>query len=105
MTDLRQNLEQERRRLLMERSVQGRMGVTLPPLDVPLQELPPREMLREELELPEVSEGEAVRYFTNLSRLNFSIDTNFYSLGCLPPSGEDDLVHATPVVGKVVVVP
>jgi glycine dehydrogenase subunit 2 len=31
--------------------------------------------------LPEVSELEAVRHFTRLSQLNFSIDTNFYPLG------------------------
>ncbi|HXY75862.1 MAG TPA: aminomethyl-transferring glycine dehydrogenase subunit GcvPB [Steroidobacteraceae bacterium] len=32
-------------------------------------------------ELPEVSELEAVRHFTRLSQLNFSIDTHFYPLG------------------------
>ena len=31
--------------------------------------------------LPEVSELDAVRHYTNLSRLNFSIDTHFYPLG------------------------
>ena len=31
--------------------------------------------------LPAVSELQAVRHFTNLSRKNFSIDTNFYPLG------------------------
>jgi glycine dehydrogenase subunit 2 len=31
--------------------------------------------------LPEVSELQVVRHFTNLSRLNFSIDTHFYPLG------------------------
>ena len=37
--------------------------------------------MRQELDLPEVSEGELVRYFYRLSRLNFSVDTNFYPLG------------------------
>ena len=32
-------------------------------------------------ELPEVSELQAVRHFTRLSQLNFSIDTHFYPLG------------------------
>src|SRR5919109_5164263 len=32
-------------------------------------------------ELPEVGELEAVRHFTRLSQLNFSIDTHFYPLG------------------------
>jgi glycine dehydrogenase subunit 2 len=31
--------------------------------------------------LPEVSELQAVRHFTRLSQMNFSIDTNFYPLG------------------------
>ena len=31
--------------------------------------------------LPQVSELEAVRHFTRLSQLNFSIDTHFYPLG------------------------
>ena len=73
-----QNLD---RRLLMERSVRGRLGTTLPPLDVPEQPLPPKEHLRDSLELPEVSEGEVVRYFTHLSQMNFSVDTNYYPLG------------------------
>ncbi|MBM3939396.1 MAG: glycine dehydrogenase subunit 2 [SAR202 cluster bacterium] len=68
-------------RLLMERSVPGRVGVTLPGSDVPAQALPDAAMLRQDLYLPEVTEGEVVRYFTNLSQLNFSVDTNFYPLG------------------------
>src|SRR5882672_6411227 len=31
--------------------------------------------------LPEVSELQAVRHFTRLSQLNYSIDTHFYPLG------------------------
>ena len=31
--------------------------------------------------MPEVSELQAVRHYTNLSRKNFSIDTQFYPLG------------------------
>ena len=81
MNPLLDRYEQERRRLLMERSVNGRMGTTLPPLDVPEQPLPPAEMLRDELPMPEVSEGEIVRYFSQLSQFNFSIDHNFYPLG------------------------
>ncbi|MFH0878894.1 MAG: aminomethyl-transferring glycine dehydrogenase subunit GcvPB [Lentisphaerota bacterium] len=40
------------------------------------------QLLREQpAGLPEVSEIEAVRHFTALSRLNFSVDTHFYPLG------------------------
>ena len=42
----------------------------------------PANLLRTELPaLPEVSELQAVRHYTNLSRKNFSIDTQFYPLG------------------------
>ena len=71
----------EEQRTLMERSVPGRVGASLPPLDVPPQPLPDGALLRDGLELPELTEGEVVRYFTRLSQLNFSIDTNFYPLG------------------------
>ena len=68
-------------RLLMERSVPGRVGAVAPTLDVPAQPLPDSALLREDLALPEVSEPEVVQYFTALSQLNFSIDTQFYPLG------------------------
>ena len=71
----------EDRRLLMERSVPGRRGIQLSELDVPEQPLPPEELLRGELSLPELSQPEVVRYFTRLSQLNYSVDTNFYPLG------------------------
>ena len=68
-------------KLLMERSTPGRVGVVAPPLDVPAQPLPDAAMLRDDLPLPEVSEPGVVQYFTALSQLNFSIDTQFYPLG------------------------
>ena len=70
-----------RRRLLMERSRTGRTGATLPASDVPQQAALDASLLRDELQMPEVTEGEVVRYFTHLSQLNFSVDTNFYPLG------------------------
>ena len=71
----------DKRRTLMARSKPGRTGVALSASDVPPQTMPPSSMLRDDLELPEVTEGEVVRYFTYLSQLNFSVDTNFYPLG------------------------
>ncbi len=68
-------------KLLMDRSVPGRVGSVLPDVDVPLQSLPEASILRTELDLPEVSEPEVVQYFTTLSQRNFSIDTHFYPLG------------------------
>ena len=71
------------RSLLMDRSVRGRRAVQMPPPSVPDAQLPSADMLRDadDLRLPEVSQLEVIRYFTLLSTLNFSIDTNFYPLG------------------------
>ncbi len=65
---------------IYEKSVSGRAGARLPVCDVPQTPLP-QELLRRELDLPEVSELQVVRHFTRLSRRNFSIDTGFYPLG------------------------
>jgi glycine dehydrogenase subunit 2 len=68
--------------LIFERSRQGRSGSTLPELDVPAASAVPSSMMRAEAAaLPEVTELDAVRHFTNLSRMNMGIDTNFYPLG------------------------
>ena len=79
--ELQQRYEDNRRKLLMDRSVPGRMGVSLPPNDVPEQPMPDSDMLRGDIDFPEVTEGEIVRYFSQLSQFNFSIDHNFYPLG------------------------
>jgi len=67
--------------LLPDISQPGKIGCILPDLDVTPAELPPQELLRQELGLPEVSEVELVRYFTALSKLNYGVDTGFYPLG------------------------
>lgn len=66
--------------LIFELSEPGRQGVCFPELDVPETELP-AQMLRSELNLPEISELEMVRHFTRLSQKNFAIDIGFYPLG------------------------
>jgi glycine dehydrogenase subunit 2 len=68
--------------LIYEKSIAGRRGVRLPAADVPdVAPLPTGLLRREAAELAEISELDAVRHFTNLSRRNFSVDTNFYPLG------------------------
>ena len=68
--------------LIYEKSVTGRRGVRLPASDVPAAPPLPESLLRTEPPgLPEVSELDTVRHFTNLSRRNFSVDTHFYPLG------------------------
>ena len=68
--------------LIYEQSIPGRRGVKLPTSDVPAASALPDTLLRaEKAGLAEVSELDLVRHFTNLSRRNFSVDTNFYPLG------------------------
>ncbi len=71
--------------LLFESSRPGRATAIFPKLDVPevsLDALIPAGF-RDEAppELPELSELDVVRHYTNLSTLNMSIDANFYPLG------------------------
>jgi len=69
-------------KLIFEQSVAGRRGVRLPKSDVPeAPALAPELRRAAPAELPEVSELDAVRHFTRLSQLNFSVDTHFYPLG------------------------
>jgi len=72
-------------RLIFEKSVEGRIGYSLPENDVPevdLESFYPVEMLRKTApELPEVSEVDVIRHYTNLSRRNYGVDSGFYPLG------------------------
>ena len=69
-------------KLIFEKSVTGRRGVRAPKSDVPVKaELLKKYQRSRKLELPEVSELDAVRHFTALSQRNYSVDTNFYPLG------------------------
>ena len=69
-------------KLIFDKSVPGRRGVRLPASDVPdAPELDEKLLRAVPPELPEVSELDAVRHFSNLSRLNFGVDTHFYPLG------------------------
>jgi glycine dehydrogenase subunit 2 len=66
--------------LIFEVSSPGRAAFTLPDLDVPEAALPAG-YVRDDLNLPEVSELEFVRHYTRLSQKNYAIDTVFYPLG------------------------
>lgn len=68
--------------LVFERSGRGKVGYSLPPLDVPPAVAIPQSLLRSEIEgETEITEVEVARHFTRLSRLNFSIDEGLYPLG------------------------
>ena len=68
--------------LIYEKSISKRAGFKLPEVDVPKQpEIPLKYSRKDKANLPEVSELDVVRHFTRLSRMNFSVDNNFYPLG------------------------
>jgi len=71
--------------LIYDKSVEGRRGVTLPSLTeaesaVALR-IPDRYLASNPPPLPEVSELDVVRHYTNLSTKNFCVDSHFYPLG------------------------
>lgn len=68
--------------LIYNKSRKGRVGCNVPTSDFPevdLSQVVGKQ--REELHLPEVAELDLVRHFTNLSQINYGIDTGFYPLG------------------------
>jgi glycine dehydrogenase subunit 2 len=68
--------------LVFEKSVEGRRGLRIAKSDVPTSINLNKSLLREDdAALPELSELDVVRHFTELSRRNFGVDTNFYPLG------------------------
>ncbi|MBD0358363.1 MAG: aminomethyl-transferring glycine dehydrogenase subunit GcvPB, partial [Rubrobacter sp.] len=71
--------------LIRDKGRKGRRGYALPRFDVErvaLEKVLPKQTLRKEKPgLPEVDEPTVVRHYTNLSRKNWGIDTNFYPLG------------------------
>jgi glycine dehydrogenase subunit 2 len=71
--------------LIRDKGREGRRGYTLPKLDVEetnLDEvLPEKARRKEKPRLAEVDEPTVIRHYTNLSREQWGIDTNFYPLG------------------------
>ena len=68
--------------LIFEQSKSGRRATAQAPLNrADLSGLPEQFLRKEAAVLPESSEMQTVRHYTNLSRKNFSIDTQFYPLG------------------------
>ena len=72
-------------KIIFELSKPGRKAYSLPENDVEevaIEEIIPAEYLnKNELNLPEVSEVDIIRHYTNLSNKNFGVDTGFYPLG------------------------
>jgi glycine dehydrogenase subunit 2 len=71
--------------LIRDKGREGRRGYTLPRFDVEKVDLekvlPTNAIRKEKPKLAEVDEPTVIRHYTNLSRKNWGIDTNFYPLG------------------------
>jgi glycine dehydrogenase subunit 2 len=68
-------------KLIYERSRSGRRAGTVPRPAIPVPDLPADLRRNDPPRLPEVSEPDLMRHFTELSTRNFGIDTGFYPLG------------------------
>lgn len=71
--------------LIFERSVEDRIAYSLPELDVEKKDLShlidDKFIRRDKAELPEISELDLMRHYTELSNKNYGIDSGFYPLG------------------------
>jgi glycine dehydrogenase subunit 2 len=70
-------------KLIFDLSKEGRQGYSLPSRswDATLTDLPAGLLRSEAPALPQVSELDVVRHYTNLSQMNFGVDSGFYPLG------------------------
>ncbi|MSQ36444.1 MAG: glycine dehydrogenase subunit 2 [Dehalococcoidia bacterium] len=68
-------------RLAFDRGAPGRRAADVPRWAGPETALPDARLLRDELRLPELSQPELVRYYTELSTRNYGVDSGTYPLG------------------------
>ncbi len=66
-------------KLLNEKTKKGRGSFNVRELD--METNIPEEVQRKDINLPELSESEVIRHYTNLSKYNFGVDNGFYPLG------------------------
>lgn len=89
-------------KLILELSQSGRTGFSLREAHSEVQ-LPKNLKRKTALNLPEVSEPDVVRHYTNLSQMNFGVDTGFYPLGSCTmkynPKINEELAHIPEFTG------
>ena len=74
------NMEKFEMKLSIEKSKEGKRGVHFRK-EILKPDIEEKYLRKTNPKLPQLSEFDVVRHFTRLSKLNFSIDTNFYPLG------------------------
>ena len=89
-------------KMILELSQSGRTGFSLREAHSEVQ-LPENLKRKTALNLPEVSEPDVVRHYTNLSQMNFGVDTGFYPLGSCTmkynPKINEELAHIPEFTG------
>lgn len=89
-------------KLVLELSQSGRTGFSLREAHSEVQ-LPENLKRKTAPNLPEVSEPDVVRHYTNLSQMNFGVDTGFYPLGSCTmkynPKINEELAHIPEFTG------
>ncbi|NLK25114.1 MAG: aminomethyl-transferring glycine dehydrogenase subunit GcvPB [Euryarchaeota archaeon] len=90
-------------KLIMEMS--GESDFSLPPIESPTDagEIP-ENLRRTELNIPNLSEREVVKHYTNLSQMNYGVDNGFYPLGSCTMKYNPkyaDVLAALPTVADV----
>jgi glycine dehydrogenase subunit 2 len=90
-------------KLIFEKSIQGRGCELLPECDVPVVALTEGYLRKKELHLPEVSETELSRHYTQLMKRTFGINDGFYPLGSCTmkynPKINEDMARLTGFAG------
>lgn len=67
--------------LIFNLSKEGKCAFSLPQSQVPSYEIDEMYTRKDDAQLPQVSEVDVIRHFTNISRRNYGVDQGFYPLG------------------------
>ncbi|MFA5152690.1 MAG: aminomethyl-transferring glycine dehydrogenase subunit GcvPB [Clostridia bacterium] len=67
--------------LIFDLSKEGKCAFSLPQSHVPSYEIDEMYTRKDDAQLPQVSEVDVIRHFTNISRRNYGVDQGFYPLG------------------------
>ena len=84
LTNISSVIQYKEMKLSFELSREARKAYSLPELDVPASRfigMPKKYLRKSLLRLPELSEPDVIRHFTNLSGLNYHIEKGMYPLG------------------------
>jgi glycine dehydrogenase subunit 2 len=68
-------------KLIFEKGREGRGSALLPPCDVPIVEVEEKYIRKSDLNIPQVSEPELSRHYTELMKNTFGVNDGFYPLG------------------------